>query len=226
MRTTGTARTTTGRGTAALRVPPRIRDPASGARGANGLVTTLMLSFGVPMLLGGDELGRTQRGNNNAYCQDNAISWFDWSSVDGDLLAFTRRVIALRRDHPVFRRRRFLSGVEATELSWFTPAGAPMTSGNWNDVQARAIAILLDGADDPDLSPDGSLLVDDDFLLLVNGWQDVVDFTVPGSAERRWTVELATFGPMDVPAPVVRTGEVLPVGAQSLVVLRSGAVAV
>jgi isoamylase len=191
------------------------------ARRQRGLLATLMLSFGVPMLLGGDEIGRSQQGNNNAYCQDNAISWFDWASVDHDLLEFTRRVIALRRGHPVFRRRRFLSGVEATELFWFTPAGAPMTSGNWNDVQARAIAIVLDGADDPDLSPDGSLLVDDDFLLLVNGWQELVDFTIPGSAERRWKVELATFDPTDVRASDVRPGEVMPVGAQSLVVLRS-----
>ena len=77
----------------------------------------------MPMLLGGDEMGRTQQGNNNAYCQDNEIAWFDWSKPDAELLAFTRRLIAFRRAHPVFRRRRFLAGAEAAELRWFTPVG-------------------------------------------------------------------------------------------------------
>jgi isoamylase len=83
------------------------------------------LSFGIPMIVGGDELGRTQQGNNNAYCQDNRTTWFDWSAVDKDLLAFTRHLVALRQAHPVFRRRRFLIGAEAAELLWFTPAGTP-----------------------------------------------------------------------------------------------------
>ena len=85
------------------------------------MLTTLLLSFGVPMLLGGDELGRTQGGNNNAYCQDNEVSWFDWSAVDADLLAFTKNLVAFRRSHPVFRRRRFLAGAESSDLGWFTP---------------------------------------------------------------------------------------------------------
>ena len=88
------------------------------ARQQRAMLTTLLLSFGVPLLLGGDELGRTQQGNNNAYCQDNSITWFDWSHVDADLLAFTERVVALRPAHPVFRRRRFLAGAEASELGW------------------------------------------------------------------------------------------------------------
>ena len=87
------------------------------------MLTTLLLSFGVPMLLGGDEMGRTQQGNNNAYCQDNEITWFDWSQPDTELLDFTRRLIAFRKQHPVFRRRRFLAGAEASELGWFTPGG-------------------------------------------------------------------------------------------------------
>ena len=92
------------------------------------MLATLLLSFGVPMLLGGDEMGRTQQGNNNAYCQDNEIAWFDWSQPDTELQDFTKRLIALRKAHPVFRRRRFLSGAEASELQWFTPAGTQMTS--------------------------------------------------------------------------------------------------
>ena len=80
------------------------------------MLTTLMLSFGVPLLLGGDEMGRTQNGNNNAHCQDNEITWLDWANADKDLLDFTRHLIAFRRAHPVFRRRRFLAGTEAAEL--------------------------------------------------------------------------------------------------------------
>ena len=106
------------------------------------MLTTLMLSFGVPMLLGGDEMGRTQDGNNNAYCQDNEMTWFDWASADTALLDFTKHLIAFRRAHPVFRRRRFLAGAEAAELQWFTPAGTPMDGADWADPNARAIAHL------------------------------------------------------------------------------------
>ena len=119
------------------------------ARQSRALLTTLLLSFGVPLLCGGDELGRTQGGNNNAYCQDNSISWFDWSQPDDELLAFTRRLVALRREHPVLRRRRFLVGMEASELAWFTPSAKPMATENWTDPNARALAIYLDGDDAP-----------------------------------------------------------------------------
>src|SRR5580700_6886806 len=121
-------------------------------RQSRAMLTTQLLSFGVPMLLGGDERGRTQQGNNNAYCQDNEITWFDWSSADEGLLAFTRRLIAFRKQHPVFRRRRFLAGKEAAELGWYTPAGAPMTAADWADPSALSLAIYLDGSDDPDLA--------------------------------------------------------------------------
>ena len=94
-----------------------------GRRQKRALLTTLLLSFGVPLLLGGDELGRTQRGNNNAYCQDNEITWFDWSTSTTDLLEFTRRLIALRRAHPVFRRRRFLVRHRAADLLLVHPGG-------------------------------------------------------------------------------------------------------
>ena len=91
-------------------------------RQSRAMLATLLLSFGVPLLLGGDERGRTQQGNNNAYCQDNQITWFDWSAGDDELLAYTRRLIAFRKQHPVFRRRRFLAGIEAADLGWFTPS--------------------------------------------------------------------------------------------------------
>jgi glycogen operon protein len=118
-------------------------------RQSRALLATLLLSFGVPMILLGDELGRTQQGNNNAYCQDDPITWFDWSDADEELLEFTRRLVALRRSHPVFRRRRFLTGDDAEELRWFTPAGTPMTAADWQDPGARSVAVYLDGADAP-----------------------------------------------------------------------------
>ena len=128
------------------------------ARQSRAMLTTLLLSFGIPMLLGGDEMGRTQQGNNNAYCQDNEIAWLDWSAADTELLAFTRQLVAFRKAHPVFRRRRFLVGA-AGLASW---AGSPrpataMTGADWADGGALAVAIYLDGSDAPDRAPDGTL---------------------------------------------------------------------
>ncbi len=192
------------------------------ARQRRALLTTLLLSFGVPMLLGGDELGRTQRGNNNAYCQDNPISWFDWSSPDERLLGFTRRLIAIRRDHPVFRRRRFLTGVEATELRWYTPGGAQMTPADWNYPGARSVAVYLDGADDPDRAADGTLLTDDDFLMMINAWWEPLDFAVPAIRPGQlWDPEIDTYEPSGVAAPGALTaGGHVTVRPRSIVLLR------
>jgi len=111
-------------------------------RQSRAMMATLLLSFGVPMLLGGDEMGRSQQGNNNAYCQDNEITWFDWANQDSDLLGFTKQLVALRQSHPVFRRRRFLAGAEAAEIGWFTPSGTAMTGSDWADKGSRAATIL------------------------------------------------------------------------------------
>src|ERR1700745_1610914 len=155
------------------------------------MLTTLMLSFGVPLLLGGDEMGRTQNGNNNAYCQDNEITWFDWENTDKDLLDFTKRLIAFRRAHPVFRRRRFLAGTGAAELQWFTPAGAPMDDSDWADPSALAIAIYLDGSDDPDRAEDGTLMLDDDFMVMVNAWWEPLGFVLPPTRpDAEWHAEI------------------------------------
>ncbi len=196
------------------------------ARQSRALLTTLLLSAGIPMLLGGDELGRTQQGNNNAYCQDNEISWFDWARADSDLLAFTRQLIALRRRHPVFRRRRFLSGADAHELGWFVPAGTPMTDVDWKDDSALALAVYLDGSDSPDRAADGTPLLDDDFLILVNAWWELLDFTLPvtrGPADDRvWQVEVNTFeGTNPSPVRPLRTGDLFTVSPRSVVVLRT-----
>ena len=148
------------------------------------MLATLLLSFGVPLLLGGDELGRTQRGNNNAYCQDNAITWFDWSHVDADLLAFTKRLIALRRAHPVFRRRRFLAGAEAAELSWYTPSGVPMTTVDWADPNARSLAFTSTEPTTPTAPATAAPSSTTISCVLVNAWWEPLDFVGPGHSAR------------------------------------------
>ena len=179
---------------------------------------TLLLSAGVPLLLGGDELGRTQRGNNNAYCQDNEITWFDWSTVDHELLEFTRDLITVRRRHPVFRRRRFATGPAAADLRWFTVSGTEMTDENWADPVARSVAMFIDGATDPDVDPEGTLLCDDDFLVCINAWWEPLTFTVPADlAGRRWDVVCDTFEPSRPATP----GPHLQVRPRSAVILRS-----
>src|SRR5215475_9985274 len=192
------------------------------ARQSRAMLTTLLLSFGVPMLLGGDERGRTQQGNNNAYCQDNEITWFDWSSADEELLAFTRRLIAFRKEHPVFRRRRFLAGKEAAELGWFTFAGTPMTSADWADPGALSLAMYLDGSDAPDRAEDGTPMVDDDFLVLFNAWWEPLDFVIPETrAGLEWRAEIDTYDPAAPAAtPPRHAGDRVSVGSRSVAVLR------
>ena len=190
-------------------------------RQSRAMLTTLLLSFGVPMLLGGDEMGRTQGGNNNAYCQDNELTWFDWAAADTGLLDYTKRLIALRKAHPVFRRRRFLSGAEASELRWFTPAGTQMTGADWSDENALAIALYLDGADDPDRAEDGTPMLDDDFLVLVNAWWEPLDFTLPATrTDAAWQVELDSYDPARAVAGQ-HAGDRLTVCPRSIVVLSS-----
>ena len=175
------------------------------ARQSRALLATLMLSLGVPMLLGGDELGRTQRGNNNAYCQDNEISWFDWGSVDNDLLAFTRALIAARRRHHALRRRRFASGALRDDIEWFTPAGSAMTDSDWSAGWTRSVVAYFDGTRDADRDDRGRPMLDDDLLLLINGWWEPLTFTLPevGSV-RSWRLELDSFA--GTAAPAAQTG--------------------
>jgi isoamylase len=191
------------------------------ARQSRAMLTTLLLSFGVPMLLGGDEMGRTQGGNNNAYCQDNEITWFDWASADTGLRDFTKRLIALRKAHPVFRRRRFLSGAEASQLRWYTPAGSAMTGADWSDKNALAIALYLDGSDDPDRAVDGTWLLDDDFFVLVNAWWEPLDFVLPATRKQAaWRTEIDTYDPAAPAAAGAHSaGDHVTVSPRSIVVL-------
>ena len=180
----------------------------------------------ISLLLGGDDLGRTQQGNNNAYCQDNEITWVDWENADTALLTYVSKLIEFRRGHPVFRRRRFLTGIEATQLEWFTPAGAPMDGGDWADPNARAIAIYLNGSDDPDRAEDGTFLVDDDFLVLVNSWWEPLEFVLPATRpQAQWHIEIDSYdlaSPPEVREDERKPGDTVTVGPRSVVVLRSG----
>jgi glycogen operon protein len=156
------------------------------ARQRRAMLSTLLLSRGVPLLLGGDEAGRTQRGNNNAYCQDNAISWLDWS-LDADrrtLLSFTQRLMALRAAHPVFRRRDFfqgrpLRGSTVRDIVWLQPDGTEMTAQEWGQDFARALAVFLAGDGLNEVDGRGRAVFDDSFLLLFNADANAVSFVIP-----------------------------------------------
>jgi isoamylase len=162
------------------------------ARQQRNFIATLLLSHGVPMLLAGDELGRTQHGNNNAYCQDNETSWLDWSIDERQraLLEFTRRLIAIRAAHPVFRRRDFfqgrpLIGADVRDLLWLQPDGSEMTVEAWRHGQARALAVFLAGDGLTDVDAHGRPLRDDSFVMLFNASVDPVSFTLPVTLRRR-----------------------------------------
>jgi glycogen operon protein len=169
------------------------------ARQKRNLLATVLLSQGVPMLLAGDEMGRTQRGNNNAYCQDNEISWLDWELDDPrrSLLEFVQRVIAIRRAHPVFRRRDFfqgrpLHGNDVKDIVWLRPDGAEMTDEEWNHHHARSLAVYLSGEGTIDVDARGQKLTDESFCLLFNAHDDIVSFRLPRFRNRRYMSLLDT----------------------------------
>jgi glycogen operon protein len=172
------------------------------------------------MLLGGDEIGRTQRGNNNAYCQDNETSWYDWEHVDEDLLAFTKELIRIRREHPVFRRRTWLEGKDRGDAAWYNTDGTRMEDEDWERGFAKSVAVYLDGESIPSSDAEGVQMTDDSFLVLFNAHSDRVHFTMPEDlAGLQWRIVLYSasgFGatlPMDAP----ETGEL---EGWSVVVLR------
>lgn len=168
------------------------------------MLTTLILSQGVPMVLHGDEMARSQHGNNNVYCQDNELSWIDWSLSDTqkDLMHFTQRLVKLRNDHPVFRRRRFFAGTphkhgDATigDIAWFTPDGEEMADASWNDYHAKSVVVFLNGGaiDEPDER--GQAIVDDNFILAFNASEVDLDVTLPPSAYGdHWNLVIDTAG--------------------------------
>src|SRR5579872_1785729 len=159
-------------------------------RQQRNFLSTLFLSQGVPMLLGGDEMGRTQGGNNNAYCQDNEISWLDWKLLEdnADLVALTGRLAEFRRNHPVFHRRRWfqgrpIHGSDVTDIGWFSPDGSEMTEEDWDSGFAKSIGVFLNGEAIPDPDPRGEKITDDSFLVLFNAHYENLPFTIP---DRDW----------------------------------------
>ena len=179
------------------------------ARQVRNFLVTLFCSQGIPMLAAGDEMGRTQQGNNNAYCQDNEISWVDWEGVakHADLLDFSCELSELRRLHPVFRRRRFFSGRPAAapgrggeaglaDIVWLTPSGRAMTAADWQVGYARSLAVFLNGNAITEPGPHGEPLRDDDFLLLVNAHSAPVTFVLPTARfAAAWQILVDTSAP-------------------------------
>jgi glycogen operon protein len=196
------------------------------ARQQRNFLATLFVSQGVPMICHGDELGRTQRGNNNGYCQDNELTWIDWNAVDVDLLAFTRHVSQLRRDHPIFRRRRFFDGRPTRrgdrlpDIAWFTPDGRLMTEDDWESGFGRSIAAYLNGDGIPDMDARGQRVSDDSFLLCFSAHDEAIDFTMPGGEFCiAWEVIVDTMSD-DTHGKVVQAGEKVSVGPRALVLLQ------
>jgi glycogen operon protein len=198
-------------------------------RQKRNFIATLALSQGVPMFLGGDEISRTQGGNNNAYCQDNEVSWIDWSLREENLilLGFTRRLMQFRRDHPVLRRHRWfmgraIHGEDTTDIAWLNPGGDEMTEQQWNDGYAKSIGVFLNGDEIATPGPHGERITDDSFLLLFNAHHEPKNFIVPlGNFGRSWNVVIDTNQPLlDEGELSYKAGEGIELEARSLVVLR------
>ena len=197
------------------------------ARQRRNLLTTLFLSQGIPMLLGGDEMARTQGGNNNAYCQDNEVSWFDWLDGDIALGLFTQRLIEFRKSHPVFRRRRYfqgrpLHGETVADIAWFRPDGVEMTEEDWQTGHAKSMAVFLNGEAIPTPDPRGERIIDDSFLVVFNAHHEELTFTCPGEAiGKSWVNVLSTDDGLVGGERYDAGGEVSLVGRSVLVLRRA-----
>ncbi|QHS56863.1 glycogen debranching protein GlgX [Mucilaginibacter sp. 14171R-50] len=195
-------------------------------RQKRNLLTTLFLSQGVPMLVAGDEFGRTQHGNNNAYCQDNEISWLNWAEADESLLAFTQRLIALRKNHPVFRRRQWFRGKPVKgkgpeDIAWFLPEGGEMEDHNWDHDFARSLGIYLNGLGLHSIDAYGEHIKDDNFYIMFNAHHEAIEYTLPGVlAHKTWQIVLDTNND-EVLEQTLNKDEKISVEGRSVVVLRN-----
>lgn len=198
-------------------------------RQIRNIMATLLLSQGTPMIAHGDELGRTQQGNNNVYCQDSELAWMDWSlaETNADLIEFTKAAIALRNNHPVFRRRRFFegrpirTGEQARDIAWLTPAGEEMTPEDWDSGFGKSLTVFLNGDGIPEPNQRGERVVDDSFLLCFNAHHETIEFQTPdGEYAKEWTVALDTAVPTGSSENVIEAGTPVKVAARSLLVLR------
>ena len=195
-------------------------------RQQRNFLTTLFLSQGVPMLCAGDEIGRTQQGNNNAYCQDNEISWLDWENVDEDLLAFCQQLIRYRMDHPVFRRRgwfqgRPIHGSEVNDITWFTADGNPMGEDDWDSGWAKSLGVFLNGTTIPNPNPRGEPVIDDNFYLIFNAHYESLSFILPATDwGSDWLLELDTHYGWREQAEAYAAQQEVNVAARSIMVFR------
>jgi glycogen operon protein len=201
------------------------------ARQQRSFLATLFLSQGVPMLLGGDEMSRTQRGNNNAYCQDSELSWFDWSLAEKNegLVDLVAWLATLRREHPVFRHGRWFQGtpggdavVPSADIAWFSPAGTAMTDEQWQG-QERSVAVFLNGDGVHSRGAMGEKIVDDSFLMLFDADSGSVTFTLPPAPwGTRWQRLLDTRN-ADADGddgPVLGPGDTITIDGRAVVLLR------
>jgi isoamylase len=196
-------------------------------RQRRNFLVTLMLSQGIPMLLGGDELGRSQSGNNNAYCQDNEVSWFNWDLVKGneDLVNFCRELVYFRRQHPVFRRRKWFQGQAirgVPDINWYNPDGTEMTQEQWDVGYTKSICLFLNGDRIPSPGPQGQRVSDDSFILCFNAHYETIEFSLPVEFQKQeWRIVIDTKEPRFVQEEQIFKGEqTIPVVARSVVVLR------
>jgi glycogen operon protein len=195
------------------------------ARQQRNFVTSLMLSQGIPMLVGGDEIGRTQQGNNNAYCQDNELSWFDWQSADHGLFEFTRRVIRLRNEHPTFRRRgwfkgRPLRGRGISDIAWLRIDGESMSEEDWQQGFVKSLMVFLNGDELHELDEDGKRVRDASFLLLFNAHYEPLDFTLPSASfGESWTIVVDTATEVGERSATFTAGSAARVEGRSVLVL-------
>ncbi|MET1054343.1 MAG: glycogen debranching protein GlgX [Pedobacter sp.] len=191
-------------------------------------LTTLFLSQGVPMLLAGDELGRTQKGNNNSYCQDNEISWVDWQAADHDLRNFTSSLIRLRAEHAVFARKNWFKGqpVKANgieDIAWFLPEGTMMEDHNWNEGAAKSVATFLNGKGLNTINDNGEKVVDDSFYMIFNAHDEEIQYQLPGDeygGEWRIVIDTAIAAPVSTTL-IFAPGTKVPVGGRSVVLLQN-----
>jgi glycogen operon protein len=192
------------------------------------LLATLLLSQGVPMLLAGDEVGRTQQGNNNTYCQDNELNWLDWYWDDNRwrLLNFTKKMIQLRREHPLFRRRNFFKGVPVgdagrKDITWLKPDGHEMTPEEWEKEFARSLGVWLNGEALPETDERGHALHDASFVVLFNAHHDQIEFRLPDPGPGwTWKTQIDTSYDTGIPSRECAQGDAYPLQGRSLVLLQ------
>ena len=190
-------------------------------------LTSLFLSQGVPMIVAGDEFGRTQNGNNNAYCQDNEISWLNWAGADKDLLQFTQKIIQLRKKHPVFRRRRWfqgqpIKGVGLHDIAWFLPEGYEMPDENWNHDFAKSLAVFLSGQGLRSVGPKGEQIFDDSFYIIFNAHHDPLNFVLPPKRYGTRLIKVLDTAEnfVDQEGPIFKASDSIIADSRSIILLK------